>query len=593
MDIYEGLENETYDRNYKDKELVKRILQYFKPYKTQMTIVIFLLILVTVLEIFVPITISRVVDLIAVNDDNNIVELMCVMLISIGIIKYISNYIKTMLSSKVVGNVVLELRNSLYKKVLGLDLFWFDNQLTGKIVNRVMNDTAGFANVVTLMIDLLSYMLIILSLTIWLSIINVYLTGLLIIMMLLAIVVSMAFRYLARKVSNYARRSEANISFVIQESISGMMTAKIFRKEEMVYVDFIKNNRQYYKINIRRGLIFCVIYPLIAMLSGIGIAVIIYVGSHLYEIERISTGSWLLFIQAEAYFWYPMMKIASFWSLFQEGLTCSERVFSLLDTEKKVKQTDALLLKNTIAEFEFQDVKFSYEGREDFLKNFNLIINRGEKLALVGQTGSGKTTILKLIARYNEFQSGYILINGVDIRQIDIKDYRRRLGMISQTPYLFSGTIEDNIIYGNEGASNQDILVVVNAISDGEWLKDFPNGLETQVGECGNMISAGQQQLVALARVMLKDPDVLILDEATANIDPFTEAQLQNGLQKLMQNRTVIMIAHRISTLNSSDRIVVIDRGKIIEQGSQEQLIEKQGVYRDMYSKFYDLQYNV
>lgn len=589
MDIYEGLESESYDRSYKDSILLKRIFKYFRAYRGKVILIVLFVIIATVFEIAVPIIISKVVDVFTEKNDNNLVIMMCCGLIIIGILKFTGKYLEKFLSSTVVGNVVLNLRTQLYSKVLGMELSFFDTQSTGKIVNRIMNDTTGFANVITLIIELFSYLLIIICLSAWLAFISLQLTLLLVGMMFLAIIISLSFRFVARRYSRYSRQSAANISSIFQESINGIMTAKIFRQENVIYNNFINSNKQYYRINVRLGLLYCVIYPMIAIFSGAGLAVLVYAGSRLYQSGDISTGAWLLFIHSEAYFWYPMMKIASFWSMFQEGIACSERIFSLLDTEKTVKQTNRIQLNESISKFEFKDVTFCYDGREDLFRKFNLTVHSGEKVALVGHTGSGKTTLLKLLARYNEFQEGTILVNGTDIRKLDLDQYRRKLGIISQNPYLFSGTVKENILYGNDSAADEDLWYVITNISDGEWLDDFSNGLETDVGECGGMVSAGQQQLISLARIMLKNPDVLILDEATANIDPFTEAQIQDGLKKLMKNRTVIMVAHRISTLNFADRIIVLDHGSIIEQGTQEELIKKDGLYRKLHSKFYEI----
>lgn len=589
MDIYDGLENESYDRKYKDSKLLKRIFDEFKQHKKSVFIIVSLVVLVSLLEILIPITISNIINVIVESHEEYIVLIMAVSLIIIGVIKWTCNYFNVKLNAKVISDVILDLRKKLYKSVLEQELDFFNNQFNGKIVNRIMNDTSGVANVIKLLIELSSQLLIMVFLIIWLVNINFTLTSILVVMMFFSISISISFRYLVRRFSAYARRSEAKVSSTIQESISGMMTAKIFRREGVIFSEFLENNNQYYKIHILLGLVYCIIYPLMAIFSGLGLAILIYFACNLYKIGELSAGDWVLFIQTEAYFWYPMMKITSFWSLFQDGLSAAERVYSLLDLEKSILQTGSETFEDVVGDFQFNDVSFAYEDGKYILNHFNLKINKGEKVALVGKTGAGKTTILKLIARYNEFMEGNILVNGKDIRSLDIGSYRKKLGIISQDPYIFAGTVADNIKYGCPDISNEEVMKVAMKIDNGEWLEDLSDGINTRVGENGATLSVGQKQLIAIARVILKDSDVLILDEATANIDPFTEYEIQRGLAAVMENKTVIMVAHRISTLNNADRIIVIEEGNIVEEGTQNELLSQKGVYQKLYNEFYDL----
>jgi ABC-type multidrug transport system fused ATPase/permease subunit len=292
-------------------------------------------------------------------------------------------------------------------------------------------------------------------------------------------------------------------------------------------------------------------------------------------------------MQAVAFFWWPLISIASFWSQFQDGLAAAERVFALIDAKPKVVQTAQESIERLEGKIEFKRLSFSYTGREQVLSDFSLTIPSGENLAVVGHTGAGKSSLVRLIGRYYEFQSGELLIDGTDIRRLDLETYRRQLGFVPQDPFLFSGTVKENIRYGLPEATDDQVCAAAMRISNGSWLEVLAGGLDTEVGARGANLSMGQRQLVALARVLLKDPSILILDEATASVDPFTEAQIQEGLEAVMRNRTSIVIAHRLSTVRHADRIIVVQQGRIIETGTHEELLSRGGHYAELYNTYF------
>jgi len=301
----------------------------------------------------------------------------------------------------------------------------------------------------------------------------------------------------------------------------------------------------------------------------------------------LSPGNWYLFIQGLMMFWFPLTSIASFWSQFQIGLAAGERVFALVDAEPKVIQTDDVKIPAVKGEIVFDHVDFRYNENETVLADFSMTIKPGEALALVGHTGAGKSSLGKLVARFYEFQGGTIRIDGHDIRSLDLSNYRAHLGVVTQSPFLFDGTVRSNIYYGNPDASEAEVERVAQQIAGGDWLASLPNGLDTEVGERGGSLSMGQRQLVALARVLLQNPSIFILDEATASVDPITEALIQEGLDVVMKNRTSIVIAHRLSTIKNADRIIVLSKGKIIEQGTHDELLQQRGSYAELYNTFF------
>jgi len=319
----------------------------------------------------------------------------------------------------------------------------------------------------------------------------------------------------------------------------------------------------------------------------IATAVMILAGGHSVIKGAVTLGAWYLFILSLDRFLFPIMNLTSFWTSIQNGLSASERVFALIDTPTRVIQTASDPVPPLKGAISFQNVTFHYKESEQILDGFNLDIKPGENLAIVGHTGAGKTSVAKLIARFYEFQNGRLLIDGHDIRSFNLEAYRRNLGVVSQVPFLFSGTVAENIRYANRSAGDDEILALARRIGGGEWLDTLPQGLESQVGERGGRLSMGQRQLVALMRVLVQQPAIFILDEATASIDPFTEWQIQQALDLILQQSTSILIAHRLSTVKSADRIIVMENGRIIEEGDHRQLLAGGGHYATLYNTYF------
>ncbi len=592
--ILDGLETEDYDRTYNDRELVERILSYFRPYARQMVLVGVTLTLNSLAGVAGPIIIAWAIDLVTTNPTIQSMLLLSLGVSLTGAAAWVFNFIRQYFSANIIGNVVLTLRRDVFQATINHDMSFFDEHPSGKIVSRVTSDTQDFAATVDLTLNLLSMVFLVGFLTIYLFTLDGILTFILLAMTPVAAAIALSFRHRARQVTQKARRVTAVINAQIQESVSGIIVAKNFRQETAVYQTFHTNNEQAYTVNLRRGVTLMSIFPIMVMASGVGTAVLVFAGglatlpgSALAGLTAITPGQWFLFMQAVGFYWWPMMNIASFWSQFQDGLSAAERVFALIDLEPNVQQTADDPVTELPGRIQFQGVSFSYNEEELVLPDFSLEIAPGETVALVGHTGAGKSSIAKLVTRYYEFQGGRLLIDGRDIRSLNLQQYRQHIGSVPQEPFLFSGTVRDNIRYSRPDASDDQVIAAAHRISHGEWLNGFSQGLDTDVGERGSNLSMGQRQLVAMARVLLKDPAIFILDEATASVDPFTETQIQEGLDVVMAERTAIVIAHRLSTIKHADRIIVMDHGRILEEGTHNQLIAQGGHYAELYNTYF------
>ena len=585
--VMDGLESEAYDREYSDVVLVHRILNYFRPHIRAMLLVAVMVVARSGVDTAVPLIVSRGLDALTGQLLGGTILTLVGTVVALSCLSWVFNYFRQIHSARVVGDVVLKLREDAFDAVTRRDLSFYDDNPTGKIVSRVTSDTQDFADTIMLVMDVLSQLLLVGIITVVLFAINVRLALITIAVMPLVIITALSFRKVARRVTRRARRVLAKVNANTQESISGIAVAKSFRQESAVYEDFDALNKQAYRVNLARGLTMNTIFPLLTLTSGIGMAVVTYYGGLAAASRILSPGEWFLFVQSLNMFWFPLTSIASFWSQFQDGLSSSERVFSLIDAEPRVIQDADEPVPELMGEIEFRHLRFSYTGDEVVLPDYSLTIKAGEKLALVGHTGAGKSSIARLIARFYEFQGGHILIDGRSIRKLNLAQYRRHLGIVPQEPFLFSGTLGENIRYGRPEASDEEVEEVAKRLGGGQWLSSLPKGLNTDVGERGAHLSMGQRQLAALARVMLQDPAILILDEATASVDPFTETHIQEGLDLVMRGRTSIVIAHRLSTVKNVDRIIVMAKGRIIEEGNHDALMASGGHYAELYDTYF------
>ncbi|MBK8422181.1 ABC transporter ATP-binding protein [Candidatus Villigracilis saccharophilus] len=587
MGFFAGLNEEKYDRQYTDRELTRRIADFFRTQVTRLVYSSIIIIILAFIGAALPVVVSRMVDLLREEPTPQAIALVGVTLMGVGVGLWGLNWIRRSLIVRAVGDVVLDLRTRAFRAAAEHDLSFYDQFSSGRIVSRITSDTNDFGQLVVIITDVVSQMMQALILGVVLFRTEWRLSLLLLAFMPFIFGVAAGFRALARIVTKRGMKAMADVNAAIKETISGISIAKNFRQEESIFKSFDESNQQSYHVNIRRGFVLALVFPTLNALSGIFVGVLIYAGGMSAQQGLVSIGAWYLFIMSLDQFFFPVLNLTAFWAQIQSGLSAAERVFALIDADPNVLQTEKQDVPRLKGEIKFENFDFSYSDKEPILTNFNLVIQPGETLALVGHTGAGKSSIAKLIARFYEFQKGNLLIDGRDIRTFDLGQYRRQLGIVSQVPFLFSGTVIDNIRYAVPGVPEEQMLKLAKKIGDGEWLETLPDGLHTEVGERGNRLSMGQRQLVALMRVLVQNPAIFILDEATASIDPFTEWQIQQALNLILKNTTSILIAHRLSTVKAADRIVVMQKGAIIEQGSHDGLLTQGGHYAELYNTYF------
>lgn len=588
MGSFSGLAAEKYDRQYSDQKLFQRILDYFKVQSNRFLIIGTSVLVRSVIEAISPIIVAHGLEQVSQETiTTRFILTLCGIILLIGILSWVANLFRRRYTTRTIAHLIRQLSTDAFSASMRQDLSFHDTFESGKIVSRITSDTRDFGQLVNISTDVITQLIsstilaIVLFQTEW----RLALAVLILVPIIFLLV--MRYRHVARKITREGMRAMANVNSTIKETVSGIAIAKNFRQEDAIYREFTEANQTSFEVNIKRGLTLSIVFPVLRTIGGIATALMVYFGAITVLEGFVTAGAWYLFLSTLDRFLMPVMSLSSYWTQLQTGLSAAERIFALIDADLSVKQNRSISPNYLKGRIDMINVDFSYTPDEPVLSNFSLNIVPGETLALVGHTGAGKTSIGRLIARFYEFQGGKILIDGTDIRDYNLVELRKQMGIISQVPFLFSGTVMENIQYGCNQCDIREVLGIANKIGEGEWLETLPDGLSTEVGERGAQLSMGQRQLVALMRVLIQQPSIFILDEATASIDPFTETQIQTALDLILSETTSILIAHRLSTVRSADRIIVMRQGNIIEEGNHETLLAKGDYYAELYNTYF------
>ncbi|MBA7482094.1 putative ABC transporter ATP-binding protein [subsurface metagenome] len=578
---------ESYDRKYSDIVLLRRFFKYLGPYFLMLVGIVVGIIASAVVTIFPPTMVQNAFD--ALEADAAWIAVLpyalgyVLLSLLLWVIQVVLGILVTIVTQKVIKQIQIETYISLQEH----DLMFFDTQSTGKIMSRVTNDSQELADMLNIVAQFLSNFMILATVIIWMFIVNWRLTFITLGMAPFVFLVAFIFRRITRLTTGDWRAAIGDVNASFQESVSGISVAKAFGRERKSKEEFeVINNATFFYAK-KRAFAVMGIYPLMDGISVIGVFGITLYGSSLIFGTLATPSTILLFLLLLNRFLYPLVRVASQFSVIQSGFAAMERIFSIIDAEKEITNPTDPTFKEIKGHVEFENVYHQYVPKTPVLKDINIEVNTSESIAIVGHTGAGKTTIASLLMRFYDIYKGSIKIDGIDIRDYDLQTLRSQIGLVSQDVFLFSGTVLDNIRYGNPTATIKEVEEVINIVSAQEFIDALPDGLETELGERGKGLSAGQRQMISFARTLLSNPKILILDEATAAVDAYTEWKIQEALDKLLADRTSIVIAHRLTTIKNSDRIIVMDQGKIVEEGNHENLMKKKGLYSELYETYF------
>ena len=581
-----------YDQEYSFKDILSRLWTFAASEKRQLLLILILFLINTVISIIVPLLLREGINELEVASPNfNLIQTLGWYNLVGTVVLWISFYLIIRAEWSIVAKTVTTLRLRMFEQLQIHDLSFYDKNKTGRIMSRVVNDAWQLGNFMLIFVEVAAnFITIIVMLGILFSV-HSMLTIILFTITPVMFGITIVLGYLLMRYNRLCRRTVSAVNGATQESIAGIMVTKSFAREAQNIEEFIELNEENLRANIKRSLTFSTMFPLFEFISTLIYFLIITSGGIFVVEGAISTGDLWLFYSYSLALIGPLIGFSQQIAQFQIGRAAAERIFSLIEVPSEMNWGKIRPGKDHQGQIEFKDVTFGYTDENILFSHLNVVIPAGQNIALVGHTGSGKTSFISLLARFYEFQSGDIYLDGYSIKAYDIDAYRSSLGIVLQDPFLFSGTIEENIKYGSQTEVDFDTLQ--KAIMDThviDFVEFLPDGLQTEVGERGAKVSLGQRQLISFARALVADPKILILDEATASVDAYTESLIQDGIDNLFTGRTSIVVAHRLSTIIQADRILVFDKGKIIGDNTHEELMKSNDVYQNLYKIYFEFQ---
>ena len=571
-------------------EIIIRLMAYLKPYKAKAMIVILLMIFVMLCNVVNPYLLQQAIDVHVVNKDINGILLIGELLLIMNIFAWIASKIRWTMISKITNNILVNIRHELYEHIQKLSFDFFDNRPVGKILARVVGDVNALKNLFNQSIQtLIPELLSLICVAIAMFILNVKLAMACIVLLPFLTIAMFYIEIHSRKRWEAFRNKRSNLNGFTHEDFSGIKVVQAFANEKSTEDNFrrmVKDQKEAFLNAVRLNDCF---WPLVELSWGIGTLIVFAVGYRLILAGEIQVGKLIAFSMYTGMFWRPIMNLSSFYNTLITNFAAADRIFDILDQEPGIENIGEVPKMSRIeGKVEFKNIDFSYNVGGKVLNNINFKVNAGDRIALVGATGSGKTTIISLLSRFYDPTDGEILVDGKNIKYVDLYSYRSQMGIMLQDTFLFSSTIMENIRYGRLDATDEEVINAAKAVNAHEFIMKLENGYDTEVNERGSRLSLGQRQLVSFARALLADPRILILDEATSNIDTQTEILVQKGIERLIKGRTSFVIAHRLSTIRDCDKILVISDGEIIEAGTHDELLRNKGMYYDLYSAQYE-----
>ena len=567
------------------KNVFFRLLKYAKPYWYYFAETFALVFIITALELYRPKLIGKVVDLFSTQVQFSEVRKIAIIYLIVLLASFVCNFLQTWILQLTGQTIIYNIRQEIFEHIHKLSLRFFDITPVGRIVTRVTNDVEALNEMYTsILVRLIKNIVKILGLIFVMLALDVKIALFSFLLLPFIIGLTILFKKISRATYRIARTKITAINTYLSEHLSGMKLIQIFAREKEKNAEFAKRNEELFRANYREMMVFAIFRPSIYMLSVIAMFIVLLLGGDSVLKGVITVGTLYQFTQYISSFFEPIQELAEQFGTLQSAMASAEKIFMILDEEPAIvnpKQPN--YLPQVKGKIEFEHVWFAYQREDWILKDVSFVIEPGQKVAFVGATGAGKSSILNLIGRYYDIQKGRILVDGVDIRSMDIAQLRGAIGQVQQDVFIFTGDIKSNIRLRNEEITDQEIREAAKYVNADSFIEHLEGTYEAAVTERAATLSAGQRQLLSFARTLAYDPSILVMDEATANIDTETEKLIEEALKKLMTGRTTIMVAHRLSTIQHSDNIIVLHKGKVRESGTHQELLHQNGIYKKLY----------